>query len=101
MAKRLEHGETTPKKNKIAHMCLSPSRIVNMSEKADVEAVVRSVSPGEKFFDGELSEGEAIIRFYGFDKEKADRLKCLCDKQQPCLLRNCVIKQGRRDINSQ
>lgn len=65
---------------------LSPSRIVNMSERADVEAVIRSVSPRDNYFDGELSDGEAIIRFYGFDQEQAQRLKVLCDKQQPCLL---------------
>ena len=89
MAKRMNFDRvctTPPKKQRVGSV---------LSQKAEVEAVVRSVSPGKNFFDGELSDGDALIRFYGFDIEQAKKLKAMCDAHQACVLRNCVIKRGR------
>ncbi len=36
------------------------------------------------------------MRFYGFDEKQAKKLKLMCDNRQPCVLKNCIIKQGRR-----
>ena len=66
------------------------------SKRAQVEAIVRSISPSRgKFFDGELSDGEAIVRVVGFDKDQLKKLSEYCEKQQPCLLRHCEISEGR------
>ncbi len=37
------------------------------------------------------------MRFYGFDEKQAKKLKLMCDNHQPCVLKNCIIKQGKRE----
>ena len=48
-----------------------------------------------RYFDGELTDGDAIIRVVGFDKAKRQELKSFCDYGVPVTLRNCLIQQNK------
>lgn len=76
---------------------LSPSQITAPSKRTHVEGVVRSVSPGVKknYFDGELSDGAAVVRLVGFEEKQLKKLIQFCAEQQPCLLRSCDISTGK------
>ena len=85
---------------------LSPSKITtsSCSKKAEVEGIVRSISmspvkkgasPAQVFFDGELSDGEQIVRFVGYEKDQFEKLDGYYQSQKPCRLRDCMISEGR------
>ena len=57
---------------------------------ANVPALVTSISPikQSKYFDGELTDGDSMIRFVGFDKKQRRQLLPFCEKGIPI---NCQI----------
>ena len=77
MAKRsLDNLTQTPKK-KFKELTpppppLSPAEITEPQTHATINGVIASVSPlkPSKYFDGELTDGDTIVRFVGFRKEQ-------------------------------
>ena len=80
---------------------LSPGNITTTEPHANVQALVTSISPikPQKFFDGELTDGETIIRFVGFDKSQRLQLLEYCEKGVPVALKNCQIQQNKKYPN--
>ena len=64
---------------------------------ATVCGVVASLSPirPSKYFDGELTDGESIIRLVGFDKNKRQELQSYSDYSIPVTLKNCLNQQNK------
>ena len=48
-----------------------------------------------KFFDGELTDGQAIIRLVGFERSKRQLLQSFIDSKAPVTLRNCQIQHNK------
>ena len=77
---------------------LSPSKISSTAQKTDVEGIIRSISVSphrDSFFDGELSDGEGIVRFVGYDKKHINKLKEFYTTQEPCKLRSAMITESK------
>ena len=98
MAKRLLAFDTatTPKKAK-QQLPLSPGEIVSPDPHATIHALVTSVSPVKpsRYFDGELTDGETIIRMVGFDKKQRDKLQSYCDQALPVTIKDCQVQQNK------
>ena len=86
---------TTPKKAK-EQLALSPGEIVSPEPHATIHALVTSVSPVKpsRYFDGELTNGETIIRVVGFDKKQREKLQSYCDQQLPVTIKDCQVQQN-------
>ena len=57
-----------------------------------------AVSPtkdNSSFFDGELTDGHAVIRIVGFDKAQHSMLREFQTKGLPFTLANCVIQSNK------
>ena len=76
---------------------LSPSNVTMAGTHVTVCGVVASLSPirPSKYFDGELTDGESIIRLVGFDKNKRQELQSYSDYSIPVTLKNCLIQQNK------
>ena len=76
---------------------LSPGNITAPNQHATVSAVVASLSPikPNKYFDGELTDGECVIRLVGFDKSKQRQLQMFCDSKMPVTLRDCQVQLNK------
>ena len=51
---------------------LSPNKVKSLNAHATIHALVMSMSPPKKkgtFFDGELTDGDRVIRIVGFEKK--------------------------------
>ena len=48
-----------------------------------------------KYFDGELTDGESIIRLVGIDKKKRQELQSYSDYSIPVTLKKCLIQQNK------
>ena len=46
-----------------------------------------------RYFHGELTDGEAIMKVVGFDKTKLEKLRPYYEYQVPVTLRDCVIQE--------
>ena len=57
--------------------------------------VKKGASPSQAFFDGELSDGEQIVRVVGYEKKQFEKLEGYCESQKPCCLKDCAISEGR------
>lgn len=69
---------------------LSLSTIKTPEQKATVNAVVVSISPskpGARYFDGELTDGNAVMRVIGFEKKQRDELESYYTQQLPIKLK--------------
>ena len=76
---------------------LSPADITSPHSLAMVNGMIASVSPlkPSKYFDGELTDGDAIIRFVGFQKEQRERLHAFCEEKKPIAIKNCQVKWSK------
>lgn len=82
-------ASSSPKQLK--HEGMSPSKIKCPEQQATVNAVVVSISPskpGARYFDGEVTDGKAVMRLVGFEKRQRDELESYCKQQLPVKLRN-------------
>ena len=76
---------------------LSPAEITSPNKSATVNALVASLSPVKpsRYFDGELTDGNAVIRLVGFDDNKRQELQLFCDQKTPVTLRNCLVQHNK------
>ena len=101
MAKRptLAVIDTTPKKSKQdqSPTPLSPGNIQSTSASATVHALIASVSPlkPSRYFDGEITDGDSVIRIVGFDKVQRQMLHTYCNQKTPISLKNCQIQRNK------
>ena len=99
MAKRpLEFVSTTRSKlPKHVPSPLSPSKISETDQHATITGVVASLSPVKpsRYFDGELTDGETVIRLVGFDKTKRQELQSFCESNIPVTLTDCLIQKNK------
>ena len=89
---------TTPKKAK-EQLALSPGEIVSPEPHATIHASVSPVKPS-RYFDGELTNGETIIRVVGFDKKQREKLQSYCDRQLPVKIVKFRAEQIQKQIGS-
>ena len=92
MAKRPQSSPKTPKQEE-----LSPTKISVPTSKATVSGLVSSLSPikPSKYFEGELTDGDSIVRLVGFDKSKLAKLQPFCDYSLPVTLKDCCIQRNK------
>ena len=87
--------KTTPTKVATEHVTglLSPSKITIAGEHATVTGLLASLSPikPSRYLDGELTDGESVIRLVGFDKAKLRQLQPFSEY---VTLRNCLIQKN-------
>ena len=59
--------------------------------------MIASVSPlkPSKYFHGELTDGDAIIRFVGFRKEQRERLHSFSEEKKPIVIKNCQVQWNK------
>ena len=104
MAKRsldFNEPQSTPKKkSKEATeqlMPLSPTDITSTDRDTTINGIIACLSPvrPSKYFDGELTDGNTIIRFVGFRKEQQRRLHSYCEQKQPITLKNCEVQLNK------
>ena len=67
---------------------LSPSKITTPDEHATVTGSLSPIKPS-RYFDGELTDGESVVRLVGFDKAIQRQLRI------PVTLRNCQIQKNK------
>ena len=87
----------TPTKKAATAERLSPSRITTTEEHATVTGLVACLSPinSSRYFDGELTDGESVVRLIGFDKGKQRQLLPYSDEGVPVTLKNCHIQKSK------
>ena len=76
---------------------LSPAEITSPQSHATINGMVASVSPikPSKYFDGELTDGDTIIRFVGFRKEQRQLLHSFCEEKKPITIKNCQVQWNK------
>ena len=76
---------------------LSPSKVTTTEQNATISGLLACLSPikPSRYFDGELTDGDSVIRLVGFDKHKQQQLKSFCDYKIPVTLRNCLIQHNK------
>ena len=76
---------------------LSPGNIKSTSANATIHALIASVSPlrPSKYFDGEITDGDTVIRMVGFDKAQKQQLDTFCHEKVPISLQNCQIQRNK------
>lgn len=97
MAKRPLNLDSPPSKMKKDEP-LSPSKISATDNHATVSGLLSTLSPmlkPSKYFDAELTDGDALMRVVGFDKSKLEKLKPFSDYQIPVTLRDRVIQRNK------
>ena len=98
MAKRsvdFQPPRTPTRSHKEEGSPLSPSKITDTDQHATVSGLLASISPTRptsRYFDGDLTDGESVIRLVGFDKHKQQQLQSFCDFKMPVTLRDCLIQ---------
>ena len=85
---------TPPKVSKTDSPPLSPSTIQSPHTNATVHASLSPIKPS-RYFDGELTDGDSVIRVVGFDKHQREKLRSFSDENLPITLKNCQIKLNR------
>ena len=76
---------------------MSPSKVTKTDSHATVSGLVSILSPLQpsRYFHGELTDGEGIMRVVGFDKTKLAQLRSFCDNGLPVTLRDCAIQRNK------
>lgn len=76
---------------------LSPKDITLPNPTATISGMIASVSPvgPNKYFDGELTDGDTTIRFIGFRKEQQQCLHTYCQQEKPINIKNCRIQYNK------
>ena len=76
---------------------LSPSSIKATEEHATITGVLTSLSPirPTRYFDGELTDGESVIRVVGFNKRTREQLRSYAEYQIPLTLKDCLIQKNK------
>ena len=76
---------------------LSPSKVTQATSNATVSGVVTSLSPihPSRYFDGEVTDGECVMRIVGFDKVKRQELQALADYNIPVTFKHCLIQENK------
>ena len=91
--------QTPPKKFKEAGPSppLSPGNITCCDNNATINAMVACVSPikPSKYFDGELTDGDTVMRFVGFRKEHRQLLHSFCEQRKPIIIKNCQVQLNK------
>ena len=82
------------------------SKVSCTSPNAKIHDVVDSLSPMRSskssscsYFDGEITDGKATMRFFGFDAGVRRRLVEFEDSKKAVTLTNCEVKRARRGEN--
>lgn len=93
-------GSPEPSAQKVSRqqsIPLSPTSIDSPSNNATVHALIASLSPvrPSRYFDGELTDGDSVIRIVGFDKAQRQQLNDFCEQQLPITLKNCQIQYNK------
>ena len=90
MAKRaLEQVEEFVEVADVSHAC----------ENGNIHGVVNSLSPmkkSKKYFDGEISDGKASLRIFGFDSGVRRKLAEFEEGSSAVALSHCKVKQSRK-----
>ena len=100
MAKRsLDFSQQPPTPNKRSKKAdnpipLSAGKITAPDTNVTVNGIVACLSPlrPSKYFDGELTDGDTVIRFVGFRNEQRQMLHTFCEQKTPITLTNCQIQ---------
>lgn len=76
---------------------LSPSKISEESPQSTVEAMVSCVSGiySSRYFEGEITDGDIVTRFVGFDKPKREKLLAFYNQGKAVTLKNCQIQYNK------
>ena len=100
MVKRSLSFPELPKTPPTKKPLLSPSNISNIEEHATVTGLLASLSPVKpsRYFDAELTDGEALIRLVGFEKFKR-QLQPFSDYELPVTLQDCGIQKNKYSGN--
>lgn len=92
-------GEVQGNQEEKTDAVLTPKKVKTSDANATISAIVASVSPTKpkksNFFDGELTDREAIVRVVGFDQQQRDALKQYKEKCLPVTLRNVQIQENK------
>lgn len=84
----VDHEETVRKKLKFDQ--------IKPSKSSTVEGILSSVSPmRDKYFEGELTDGETSIRIVGFDNDQQQKLASFYREKTPVKISNCEVKKAR------
>ena len=76
---------------------LSPSHVTTTSSHAAISGVITSLSTlrANNFFEGEMTDGQSVIRLVGFDDAKRVELQSYANYGIPVTLQNCLIQQNK------
>lgn len=76
---------------------MSPSKIISPEKNASVTGLITTLSPVKpnNYFDGELTDGDSVIRLVGFEKNKLSQLTPFADYRLPVTLKGCVIQKNK------
>ena len=98
MAKRLleSNTEIAPKiKREDKEEVLTPLMISDPIPNTTVEAVILSLLSHPRYFDGELTDGEKIIRFVAFDTNQGKTMDTFFKKKTPVSLQGCRVQYNK------
>ena len=73
---------------------------ITPSRSSTVEGIISSLTPMKnKYFEGELTDGDTCIRIVGFDPCQQQKLASFCKEKTPVKISNCEIKKARSSDN--
>ncbi len=76
------------------------SEVSRPSPSAKIHAVVNSLSPMKSktcsYFDGQITDGKATMRVFGFDSDVRRKLVEFEDSKNAVALTNCEVKRSRK-----
>lgn len=76
---------------------LSPSRITSTDDHATISGILSTLSPikPSRYFDGEITDGDGLMRIVGFDKNHLRQLQPYMGYGIPVTLKDCVVQRSR------
>ena len=89
---------------------ISPKKAIvdDIRGNANVEGLVTHLSPMKKkrsdhspYFDGQLSDGQQLIRFVGFSEALHEDLARFHQTRETVLMKNCNLYKGKNDKETQ
>ena len=98
----MEEASTSYKKSCFTSEEVAINAISKPVSSATVHGGVMSLSPikegvkirgGRKYFDGQISDEERVVRLVGFEPKLWNILHESCDKSKSVFLMNCTIPQ--------